>query len=58
MEVLVMNAPDYLMGFGQITEPFKTISLSQPRDPTQVSHIAGRFFTSWATRETQEYWSG
>ena len=24
---------------------------SQPRDGTQVSHIAGRFFTSWATRE-------
>ena len=22
---------------------------SQPRDQTQVSHIAGRFFTSWAT---------
>ena len=25
---------------------------SQPSDQTQVSHIAGRFFTSWATRET------
>ena len=24
---------------------------SQPRDWTQVSRIAGRFFTSWATRE-------
>ena len=24
---------------------------SQPRDQTQVSHIAGGFFTSWATRE-------
>ena len=24
---------------------------SQPRDPTQVSLIAGEFFTSWATRE-------
>jgi len=24
---------------------------SQPRDQTQVSHIAGRFFTSLATRE-------
>ena len=24
---------------------------SQPRDQTQVSHIASRFFTSWATRE-------
>jgi len=24
---------------------------SQPRDQTHVSHIAGKFFTSWATRE-------
>ena len=31
---------------------------SQPRGRTQVSCIiAGRFFTSWATREAQEYWS-
>ena len=31
---------------------------SQLRDRIQVSHIAGRFFSSWATREAQEYWSG
>ena len=31
---------------------------SQPRAQTQVSHIAGGFFTSWATREAQEYQSG
>ena len=31
---------------------------SQPRDQIQVSLIAGEFFTSWATREVQEYWSG
>ena len=31
---------------------------SQPRDRTQVSRIAGGFFTIWATREAQEYWSG
>ena len=31
---------------------------SQPRDRTQVSCIAGGFFTSSATREAQEYWSG
>ena len=37
--------------------PFSSGS-SQPRDRTQVSHIAGRFFTSWATREAQECWSG
>ena len=28
---------------------------SQPRDQTQVSRIAGEFFTAWATREAQEY---
>ena len=27
---------------------------SQPRDWTQVSCIAGEFFTVWATREAQE----
>ena len=31
---------------------------SQPRDRTQVSHIEGRFFASWATREAQEHWYG
>ena len=31
---------------------------SQPRDRTQVSCIAGEFFTSWITREAQEYWNG
>ena len=30
---------------------------SQPRDQTQVSHIAGGFFTNWATREAPEHWS-
>ena len=28
----------------------------QPRDQTQVSHIAGGFFTSWAIREALNYW--
>ena len=31
---------------------------SQPRDQTQVSRTAGKFFTIWATREAQEYYSG
>ena len=31
---------------------------SQPRNQTQVSHIVGRFFTIWATREAHKYWSG
>ena len=26
---------------------------SQPKDQTQVSHIAGRHFNLWATREAQ-----
>ena len=30
---------------------------SYSRDQTQVSCIAGGFFTIWATREAQEYWS-
>ena len=33
-----------------VAGPFSRGS-SQPRDWTQVSHTAGRFFTSWATRE-------
>ena len=31
---------------------------SQPKDQTQVSHIAGGFFSSWVTREVQGHWSG
>ena len=34
----------------QVIFPFSKGS-SQPRDQTQVSHIAGSLFTSWATRE-------
>ena len=40
-----------------VVVPFSRGS-SQPRDWSQVSRIAGGFFTSWATREAQEYWSG
>ena len=31
---------------------------SQPRDLTQGSRLAGRFFKSLAIKEPQEYWSG
>ena len=41
----------------RVAFPFSRGS-SQPRDWTQVSCIASEFFTSWATREAQEYWSG
>ena len=36
----------------RVAFPFSRGS-SQSRDQTQVSRIAGRFFTSWATREAQ-----
>ena len=39
-----------------VTVPFSRGS-SQPRDQTQVSCIAGRFFTSWATREASVQFS-
>ena len=42
---------------GQNTLPFSRGS-SQPRDQTQVSHIAAGFLTSWSTKEAEEYWSG
>ena len=41
----------------RVAFPFSRGS-SQPRYRTQVSRIVGRFFTSWAPREAQEYWSG
>ena len=41
----------------QVAFPFSRGS-SQPRDQTQVSHIAGGFFTSWATKEAQDHWGG
>ena len=52
----------YFMAFSRlilerVAVPFSTGS-SQSRNWTQVSCIAGRFFSSWATREAQEYWNG
>ena len=40
-----------------VAVPFSRGS-SQPKGGTQISHIVGGFFTSWATGEAQEYWSG
>ena len=45
------NSPGQNTGVG-------SLSLLQGIFSTQVSHTAGRFFTSWVTREVQEYWSG
>ena len=44
------NTMDYILEW--VAFPFSRGS-SQPRDRTQVSRIAGRFLTSWATREAQ-----
>ena len=42
---------------GWLAVPFSRVS-SQSRDWTQVSNVAGGFFTVWATREAPKYWSG
>ena len=52
MDYLVRRIPQARI-LEWVTFPFSRGS-SQPRDWTQVSRIAGRFFTSWATREAQE----
>ena len=49
---LYWNSPDQNTEW--VAFPFSRQS-SQPRDQTQVSRIVGGFFTSWATREAQEY---
>ena len=38
-----------------VTIPFSR-GFSQPRDQTWVSHIAGKFFTVWATREAHTWY--
>ena len=45
------NSPGQNTGVGML-------SLLQGIFPTQVSCIACGFFTNWATREAQDYWSG
>ena len=55
--ILHGNSPGQDTGVGSLTL-LQGIRFSQPRDPTQVCHIAGGFFTNWATREAQEYRSG
>ena len=38
----------------RVAVPFSRGS-SQPRDLNQVSRIAGRFFTNWATSKSEKY---
>ena len=54
IQSMEFSRPEYCSG-----EPFSSPGdLPKPRDRTQVSLIAGGFFTGWATKEAQEYWSG
>ena len=52
-----LHSPGFLQAriLEWVAFPFSTGSC-QPIDQTQVSLIAGKFFTSWATREAKEYW--
>ena len=52
MDCSPWNSPGQNTGVGSLS-----FQSSQTRDQTQVSRIAGRFFTSCVTREAQEYWS-
>ena len=61
---ILCNPTDYAVPWilqarilGWVAFPF-SMGSPQPRDRTQVSRTAGGCFTSWATREPQEYWSG
>ena len=47
------NSPGRILEW--VAFPFSR-GLSKPRDWTQVSHIAGGFFTSWTTREALVLW--
>ena len=47
------NSPGQGIPMEWVTFPFSRGS-SQPRDQIQVSHIAGGFFTSWATTEAHQ----
>ena len=60
---------DYSLPGSSVHEIFQAVVLewiaisfprgsSQTRNQTQDSCITGGFFTIWATREAQEYWSG
>ena len=50
IQSMEFSRPEYWSGW--VAFPFSRGS-SQPRNRAQDSHIAGGFFTSWATRETK-----
>ena len=46
---MAFSRPEYWSGSCSLLQ-----GILQPRDRIQAAHAAGRFFTIWATRETQE----
>ena len=52
----IFHKPSYDSKFEWIAIPFSRGSF-QPRDWTQVSFIAGRFFTIWATMEACQFYT-
>ena len=46
IQFMEFSRPEYWSGYFSLLQ-----GIFPTRDQTQVSHIAGRFFTSWATRE-------
>ena len=55
MDYSPWNSPGQNAGVGSLS---LLQGIFPTQDQTQVSHIAGGLFTSWATREAQEHWSG
>ena len=55
MDCTPWNSPGQNTGVGSL---FLLQGIFPTQGSPQVSHTAGRFFTSWATREAREYWSG
>ena len=53
----VHRVSDAIQPSHPLSSPPFSIGSSQLRDRTQVSHIAGRFFTNWATRGAQVFQS-
>ena len=47
----------YIIEIQLIVYVSSSMGSSQHKDQTQVSHIAGGFFTRWATREALEYYT-
>ena len=56
--IQTMNSPGQNTGVGSHSLLQGISRGSQPRNQTQVSHIADGFFTSWATKDTHNNHKG